>query len=132
DYDVDKANELLSKLLAGDVSWLPPIRFALGETVAGLGSAYDAAKGIVFFDGEMRNDYERLVDAFARGAQAFLKDVLAARGSSDADGEELSRLVLGGARWVNRIELSRPEVTPEHNSRLTAPNVEKPQSSGLW
>lgn len=132
DYDVDKANELLSKLLAGDVSWLPPIRFALGETVAGLGSAYDAAKGIVFFDGEMRNDYERLVDAFARGAQAFLKDALAARGSSDADGEELSRLVLGGAPWVNRIELSRPEVTPEHNSRLTAPNVEKPRSSGLW
>lgn len=96
-YDKAKAEEYRQKALAGDYSWLPPVRFAKSEDLKGANGCYNAEEGVVYINEELKNDPQLAARTYVEEAGHHLDTKL---NKSDAAGDEgeLFRRIMGGEK----------------------------------
>lgn len=101
-YDQNKAESLRQKALAGDFSWLPPVRLLDANTLRGANGAYDARNGVVYIDADLAAKNPKLAAAtYVEEAGAHL-DTMLNRADSAGDEGEVFRRVLGGENLSTR------------------------------
>lgn len=95
-YDQAKAEGLRQKALAGDFSWLPPVRLLDSASLKGANGAYDAGNGVVYINAELAAKNPALAaSTYVEEAGAHLDTML---NTSDAIGDEgeMFRRLMGG------------------------------------
>jgi hypothetical protein len=98
DYDQNKAEALRQKALAGDFSWLPPVRLLDSATLHGANGAYDAKDGVVYINADLAAKNPKLAAAtYVEEAGAHL-DTMLNRSDAAGDEGELFRRVMGGEK----------------------------------
>lgn len=95
-YDQGKAEELRQKALAGDFSWMPPVRLVDAETLHGANGAYDAASGTVFINADIAaRDPDLAASTYVEEAGAHLDSMLNKTDTLGDEGEMFRRLMSG-------------------------------------
>lgn len=97
-YDQANAEQLRTQALAGDFSWLPPVKLLPADQLQGALGAYDAASGTVYVNADIAaSDPELAASTYVEEAGAHL-DTLLNRSDSIGDEGELFRRVLAGEK----------------------------------
>ncbi len=95
-YDVQQAESLRRRTLAGDVSWLPPIRWVGEQTLpAGANGAYDSQNNVVYLNERLFADPELAVTTYAEEFGHSLDIKLNASDTLGDEGELFRRLFAG-------------------------------------
>jgi hypothetical protein len=111
-YDREAAEALRQRTLAGDSSWLPPIRFVGADTLGGANGAYDREAGVVYLN--------RALDP-ATAAETYVEEVghhldtRLNRTDTAGDEGELFRRRLGGER-LSAAEEARIRAENDHGT----------------
>lgn len=93
DYDRAVAEDLRQRALAGDFSWLPPVRFLDAETLGGAHGAYDAESGTVFLNRSL--DLATLAQTYVEEVGHHLDTKLKTEDTPGDEGELFRRLLAG-------------------------------------
>lgn len=95
-YDSAKAEGLRKLALAGDFSWLPPVKLLDSASLKGAHGAYDAQQGVVYIDAELAAKNPKLAaSTYVEEAGAHLDTMLNATDTLGDEGEMFRRLMGG-------------------------------------
>jgi hypothetical protein len=112
-YDQTKAESLRQKALAGDFSWLPPVRLLDSKTLHGANGAYDAQNGVVYINADIAAKNPALAaSTFVEEAGAHL-DTMLNRGDAAGDEGELLRRLMGGEK-LSRQDVAAIKAENDH------------------
>ncbi|MBI5509758.1 MAG: hypothetical protein HY903_13470 [Deltaproteobacteria bacterium] len=104
-YDAAMAEQFRQAAVAGDLSWLPPVRFVGDATLGGANGAYDSAANVIYINSRLCTDASAAAEVYAHELGHFLDAVL---NRTDTVGEEgeLFRLLFAGAA-VSAVAMAR-------------------------
>lgn len=108
-YDVEKAEELRRKALAGDFSWLPRVEYASDAELRGANGAYDAQNGVIYLNESKRGDPALLAKTFLEEAGHHLDTLIHTGDAKGDEGELLRRLLSGEKLTTEQIAAIRAE-----------------------
>ncbi|MBZ4423292.1 hypothetical protein [Myxococcus sp. RHSTA-1-4] len=97
-YNAVQAEQYRQKALAGDFSWMPPVKLVSAEQLHGANGAYDAESGTVFLNKDL--DPALAASTYVEEAGHHLDTKLNAKDSAGDEGE-LFRRVLSGEKLTS-------------------------------
>lgn len=109
-FDASRAEAFRQQALAGDFSWLPPIRLvdssALGPAAQG---AYDAKTGVVYLNQDLARQPERLAQTYIEEVGHHLDTQLNQTDAAGDEGELFRRLLSGENLSQDTVRAIRAE-----------------------
>ncbi len=132
-YDHEKAEGLRQKALAGDFSWLPPVKLLDSQTLHGANGAYDAKDGVVFINADLAaKDPKLAASTYVEEAGAHIDTLLNKSDTVGDEGEMFRRLLSGeklSAAQVKEIRSDDDRGTITVNGQQVAVEFWNPFSS---
>lgn len=106
-YDYDTAESLRQRALAGDFSWLPPVRTVSAETLGGANGAYDAEAGVIYLNEDLSP--ELAAQTYVEEAGHHLDTLLNTTDTVGDEGEMFRRIMSGENLTAAQIAEIRAE-----------------------
>jgi len=94
-YDAKAAEGFRQKALAGDFSWLPPVKWVSSQTLQGNHGAYDAGSGTVFLNADLKNNPALAASTYVEEAGHHLDTKLNTKDAVGDEGEMFRRVLSG-------------------------------------
>jgi hypothetical protein len=115
-YDRKFAEALRLKILKGDHSWMPPVRFVDHKTLREARGAYDKGNGVIFLADDLRENSWVTAATFLEELGHHLGALLQTSDTPGDEGELFRRLVLG--EHLSSEELARVRQEDDSGSIL--------------
>lgn len=108
-YDAKQAEAFRQKALAGDFSWMPPVRYLDNNTLGGAYGAYDQQAGVVYLNKNLLADPDLALEVYAEEFGHFLDTKLNQTDTAGDEGELFRRLLGGEQLSAKQIREIRSE-----------------------
>ncbi|UCF34323.1 MAG: DUF4157 domain-containing protein [Phycisphaerales bacterium] len=108
-YDQAKAEQFRQQALKGDYSWLPPIEFVDSQTLRGANGAYDAEKGVVYINSDLKSNPQRAASTYVEEAGHHLDTQLNKKDTLGDEGEMFRRVLSGEKLTATQMHEIRTE-----------------------
>ncbi len=95
DYDANKAEDYRQRAIAGDFSWMPPVRFVDDAILGGAYGAYSSEKDVVYLNKNLLADPALASKVYSEELGHFLDSQLKTTDSQGEEGELFRRLFSG-------------------------------------
>jgi hypothetical protein len=108
-YDSEKAEGIRQKVLRGDMSWLPKVKYVDDASLPSGCGAYDKASGTVYLSERLRGQPTAAVEVFSEEVGHHLDAQLNTKDSPGDEGEIFRRTLSGESLSARRLAEIRSE-----------------------